>query len=420
MAVVSSFPIFPVSYRAGHWLYPGNLLSNATTTTTTIITAQMDPQPSRLWTNAASISVEHPGLPSPQQASFGEYWQHINSQPSPQNRDSRRHSSSTMSTLNGGRTTAHDTIRPSPTSSSSYPSMASSIPPHHATRYIVPQLHLNTTGLEQGHESPIFLSPSHTMNLSPSADTRRPSRNTDNIWINEHNPVEPRAMVLARNHHATTTTTGVPLVPGSSLPLPLWHTVPRLGQPLPPFPRWNNHQLSSSTWMPQMAPEGLAQPHTQQSSMRPPPGPPPGPTSSSGIMPPPSSIQHPPHPHPPPLLTSSEIPHIGYSDATGAGAGYAYPATRMMADTNPTPPPPPRPTVVTSSVDRIARPGPALSVRRRSSLSASLSGTNVVKRKPLPKIYGCEGCGKKFDRPSTLKVVRLFNALAPPPYYCSS
>lgn len=34
------------------------------------------------------------------------------------------------------------------------------------------------------------------------------------------------------------------------------------------------------------------------------------------------------------------------------------------------------------------------------------------KRKPLPKIYGCDVCGKKFDRPSTLKVVSLPASLA--------
>lgn len=49
------------------------------------------------------------------------------------------------------------------------------------------------------------------------------------------------------------------------------------------------------------------------------------------------------------------------------------------------------------SLDVLAR-GPG---GRRTNANGS------PKRKPLPKIYGCESCGKKFDRPSTLKVVRL-------------
>ncbi|PVF93418.1 hypothetical protein CPB86DRAFT_111030 [Serendipita vermifera] len=57
----------------------------------------------------------------------------------------------------------------------------------------------------------------------------------------------------------------------------------------------------------------------------------------------------------------------------------------------------------TSTTTRSNRP--PVSFRRRSSISAGVGTSLVVKRKPLPKIYGCETCGKKFDRPSTLKVV---------------
>jgi hypothetical protein len=48
---------------------------------------------------------------------------------------------------------------------------------------------------------------------------------------------------------------------------------------------------------------------------------------------------------------------------------------------------------------------PPVAFRRRSSISAGVGTSLMVKRKPLPKIYGCDTCGKKFDRPSTLKVV---------------
>ncbi|KAG8834381.1 hypothetical protein FRC17_009056 [Serendipita sp. 399] len=55
---------------------------------------------------------------------------------------------------------------------------------------------------------------------------------------------------------------------------------------------------------------------------------------------------------------------------------------------------------------------PALGVRRRGTTGGASSSGGVAglmsggKRKPLPKIYGCtyDSCGKKFDRPSTLKV----------------
>lgn len=49
---------------------------------------------------------------------------------------------------------------------------------------------------------------------------------------------------------------------------------------------------------------------------------------------------------------------------------------------------------------RMNRPSHAV---RHRTLTSSIP--LVTKRKPLPKIYGCESCSKKFDRPSTLKVV---------------
>jgi hypothetical protein len=52
---------------------------------------------------------------------------------------------------------------------------------------------------------------------------------------------------------------------------------------------------------------------------------------------------------------------------------------------------------------------PPVAFRRRSSISAGVGTSLMVKRKPLPKIYGCDTCGKKFDRPSTLKVVCTAN-----------
>ncbi|KAG8785964.1 hypothetical protein FRC15_000340 [Serendipita sp. 397] len=56
-------------------------------------------------------------------------------------------------------------------------------------------------------------------------------------------------------------------------------------------------------------------------------------------------------------------------------------------------------------------PRPTLAIRRRATIAGTAASSAVgvmtgTKRKPLPKIYGCayESCGKKFDRPSTLKV----------------
>jgi hypothetical protein len=56
--------------------------------------------------------------------------------------------------------------------------------------------------------------------------------------------------------------------------------------------------------------------------------------------------------------------------------------------------------MVGSPVIRLSRP--THSIRHRNFTGSIPLAT---KRKPLPKIYSCESCSKKFDRPSTLKVV---------------
>ena len=369
-------------------LYPIYSLSSSATTTRSGSTAsRMESQPIRSWRNLENTTTEglQAGLPSssPQQTTFTEYWRQKNPQgaPVPQ---ARRHSSSTPTALSSGNGATDTPIRPNATTSlstsSSHTHVPSSFPidpsiHHHASaQYLVPQLH-HTATLCQDHGVSTFSS-IHHMSFSPSADTVLVNGNADYAWPSGHSPVESRPLVLAPAQHAM----GAAFEPSTAAAsLPLWHGISRPGLLLPSFPRWNPPLPSSSTWVQHPTLDNVSQPPIQTY------GPPM--SSSSGILQPPATTPVSSH------LPTSYIPTTGRPDAVG----YAYPA-RVPVDVVPTS----RDTA--ASLNRTVRP-PVI-IRRRSSLSAAVSGTNVVKRKPLPKIYGCSGCGKKFDRPSTLKVVR--------------
>lgn len=365
--LTSSFPCFPSSsQREAPLYYP----RTAPTTESAIFCAQMNPPPHESWATNAN---PHPTVSSPSQISFADYWRQVS-----HTSHSRRHSSSTGSALSSESGSSNGPIgldfgQPPP---STFMRTFSHLIPdsmlhRDATRdHAPPFLHLNTTGLPQRPgvlpvpQGSIHISPHH-MSFSPTADMAMASASRDATWGNERSPID---LVLAnRGSNAT----GAAYESGSgNTPHPLWHTMPKPETQ----PRYNQ---PPSNWLPQAAVVNMPRPHV------------PRPVHES-LRPDPRNTQQPPDP------VTFNLPHpvsgIGSSSPPDATL-YPLPS-RSMSYVAPSTP---------SLVDRTSRP--ALGMRRRAlSTSAPASGAAISKRKPLPKIYGCDGCGKKFDRPSTLKV----------------
>ena len=380
MAQSTPFPCFPSSsYGAIPFFYTRNLLPNGTT----IISAQMNPDSNATWTNNANISVAPPqSIPSPRQVSFEEYWRQVSSEENSNVEHNRRHSSSTSSAMSSDGSTS-GTIMPightlnllPPASTGNFPQTRPLITPvpHNATRYhaapAAPRLQL---GPAVDHGVQAFLPPP-SMKVSPGVN----STHSNESWSNDNSPMDARTMANA--------TSGALHASGSA---PLWRGVPRSagssGQLASSVPRWNQ---SSSSWVPQAAMASRAsipQPHAQTQTQ-------------VQIQ---AQAQAQAQAHMRELLNG--LPTAFKAPLPISDGAMPQPSRRHTSDAVPMSMP--RMTTSSSLVDRTPRP--ALSVRRRGSTASAIVNPQVVlKRKPLPKIYGCDGCGKKFDRPSTLKVV---------------